>query len=213
MRVLSTALILVLFTVTAYAQSPEGRTLTRKVDLEARFHDGDPDFEFQDLADIYGIYNLLEYRRYAQEADRFFGRRDFSRRADIDVAFGLAGIVWGQVERRQSRRPTPKPAKARMELSLSEHQVHYPEGVLEVRVKVRNTGWHELRFENLEQRLFLLDREGLPVAAIEVSPSLAEPFRPGQTVEGVMTFPFTEPAQELKLSIQGILGEEKEIRF
>lgn len=221
MKIASCLLLLLLLTQSLWADDSrtdtwvEGRTLTKKVDFEARYQNGDPDVEFQDVADLYGIYNLLEYRRYAQDYDRYFrgrGRR-LSGRADVDVAFGLAGIVWGQVERRSNRPPKPKPAKARFQLTIPEADLASESEELEVHFKIRNTGWHELRFDKLDSHIFLLDSEGLPIAPNWISPTLLESIRPGHMIEGAMTFPRLEATTEAKFAFENILGEQKEVTF
>lgn len=201
---------LILLGTTSLTYSQE--TITRCKDFEVRFNSG-VEVDFNDLGDLYGIYNLVENQRYANQAADYYGDSGIRGAANAQLAFGLANLVLGQLQRAASRPPTPKPARVRFELTLWREDLNNQNQGLEVLVRVHNTGWHELSFAELERHLYLLDQDGYPIALAESEESLDLTLAPGEATEGYVWFPRIPSTSHLRFSFQEILGESGELEF
>ena len=203
-------LVLVLcFTQAALAQDYTGMHIdtqvTRSLDLEAPSSASGMDQS--DLSDLYGVYNLANHASYPSRSPRIRARSAGS------LGFGLARVALRRSRKSRRRQSSPRPARARFQLSLSESDLASDYDGFEVTVTIRNTGYQELRFTQLERHLFLLDQENLPVAAVRVDSTLSEPVRPGSTVEGVIRFPAAQVGDQVTFAFEDILGRRERVRF
>jgi hypothetical protein len=186
------------------------KRVTHHIDFEARPEGaGGGGFNPGSLVGLYGIYNLIEDQRYYSS----YSGDDFYRTSSsVNLALGVASFLFNQFGR--SRGPKPQTAKARFELSMLEQDLRSESAPVEVMVEIRNIGWHELRFETLDEHVFLLDREGVPMTFEEMDAVLHDPLKPGESVQGMMRFPAVDLGPDkIKFAFQDILGEQGELTF
>lgn len=198
------------------ALSPEqaraqGRKLSKGIEFETRASSG-PAVDQGDLADLYGIYNLVENQRYAARYGDFYGDSSVGAFANAQLAYGLANIVLGQVQRASYRQPRVRPAKVRFELTVWESDLQSQHG-LEVLVRIRNIGWQELRFEQLDRHLFLMDSDGYPVAIEDSEMALDATLKPGESTQGLVWFPPATLGSRPKFAFEDMLGERGQLSF
>lgn len=198
---------LLLVTLLSLAQFGWAQTVTRHIDFEVRFSGG-RSVDRGDLADLYGIYNLVENQRYANDLADFYQDSSTRSFANAQLAFGLANIVMNQFEKASYTQPAPKPAKVRFEVTMWEEDLDRPERGLEVRLQIRNIGWQELRFEQIERHFFLLDQEGYPIALGDSDSSFEQTLRPGESVQGLVWFPPAALGDRVRFVFEDILGKE-----
>ena len=101
------------------------------------------------VAQLYGLYRLVDNQV-------FLRRNSFRGAATEQLALDVAGFLLYGLR----RGPRVAPAKVEFVLSVREQDLKQRVAPLEVVVEIRNTGAHELRFELLEEHLFVLDSRG-----------------------------------------------------
>ena len=159
------------------------------------------------LSNLYGLYRLIDNQRYYRDYASSYRGSSYRRSGKTRLAVGVASLLFNQFGRSRSRGP--KPAEVKFILNVEESDLRDGATPIDVIVEIRNTGWHEMRFEFLEKHLFVFDRQGRAITLSEVEAGLGETLRPGESVQGLVRFPAFEHDSKLKFALEDILGKQR----
>lgn len=190
----------------ATPESTADQFVTRRTTFKAKL-EGGRGFDPSSLFGLVGLYNLVDNRRWA----RRYGDGFYRTSSEVDLAVGVASFLFNQFRGR--RGPRVEAAEARFDVALDRQFLTDRESPLELNLAIHNTGAHELQFAELDQHMYLKDKEGKLIEYFEMSRDLLEPIKPGESVSGLVRFPAADLGSRIRIRFEDILGKDKTVKF